>query len=296
MVEREREPLRVPMTVSVNWHPVSRGRLLTMRTLVLLATAFISSAATAGVYIESSEVELGVKPAPAPSVAKIWFDGGRMRSTDSGGDGAIFKDQKLYGLDATRKSYTVVNKAEMDRMGGQLGEMRKKMEAQMANMTPEQRAMMEQMMGKMGGAGPGKAPAKRDVTSTGRTETVGGYKCTLWEVKVDGVKESELCAAAPGSLPGGSEMMNTMREMGEMLKGLTQGLGSMARKTAADAWADLAKIGGIPILTRDFEDGKATSETRLSVIRSESVAASMFDVPAGYKERKLPAIGSGGEE
>jgi hypothetical protein len=267
-----------------------------MRTLVLLTTAFISTAASAGVYIESSETELGVSPAPKPTVAKIWFDGGRMRSTDAGGDGAIFKDQKLYGLDAGKKSYTVVDKAAMDRMGGQLGEMRKKMEAQMANMTPEQRAMMEQMMGKMGGAGAGKQPAKRDVTSTGRSETVGGFKCALWEVKVDGVKEQELCAAAPGSLPGGTEMMKTMREMGEMLKGLTEGLGSMAKRTAADAWADLAKINGIPILTRDFEDGKATSETRLSVIRSESVPGSMFEVPAGYKERKLPTMGGSAEE
>lgn len=268
-----------------------------MRTLLLLSIAFASTAASAGVYLESSEIELGVKPPPAPTVSKIWFDGGRMRSTDGDGDGAIFRDQKIYALDADQKSYTVVDKATMDRMGGQLAEARKQMEAQMANLPPERRAMMEQMMSQMGGGMPGakNKAVKRDVTATGRSETVGGFKCALWEVTIDGVKDSEVCAAAPGSLPGGAEMMKTMREMGEMMKGLTEGLGEMARRTAADTWADLAKINGIPVLTRDFENGKASRETRLSVIRSESVPASTFEVPKGYKERKMPTMGSSEE-
>jgi hypothetical protein len=263
-----------------------------MRTLVLLSLAFASTTASAGVYLESSEIELGVKPPPAPEVSKIWFDGGRMRSTDSDGDGAIFKDQKIYALDAEDKNFTVVDKAAMDRMGGQLAEARKQMEAQMANMPPERRAMMEQMMSQMGGAAPGKKAVKRDVTATGRTETVGGFRCSVWEIAIDGVKDHEVCAAAPGSLPGGTEMLKTMREMGEMLKGLTEGLGQMAQSAATNTWADLAKINGIPILTREFENGKATSETRVSVIRSESVPASTFEVPKGYKERKMPTMGS----
>jgi hypothetical protein len=268
-----------------------------MRTLVLLTIAFAATTASAGTYIESSKTELGVKPAPAPEVSKIWFDGGRMRTNDGTGTGAIFKDQKVYALDAERKTYSVVDKATMDRMGGQMAEARKQMEAQMANMPPERRAMMEQMMSQMGGgAGAAmKKAVKRDVTATGRTETVSGFKCAVWEVALDGVKDQEVCATSPGSLPGGPEVLKTMREMGEMLKGLTEGLGSMARRTAADAWSDLAKINGVPILTRDFEGGKATSETRLTAIRSESVPASMFEVPAGYKERKMPAMGASQE-
>jgi hypothetical protein len=268
-----------------------------MRSLVLASIALASTSASAGVYLESHEIELGVKPASAPEVSKIWFDGGRMRTTDSDGDGAIFREQKIYALDADEKKYTVVDKAAMDRMGGQLAEARKKMEAQMANMPPERRAMMEQMMSQMGGGGPGaKKPVKRDVTATGRSETVGGFRCSIWEVALDGVKDHEVCAAAPGSLPGGAEVLKTMREMGELMKGLTEGLGQMAQGAATDTWADLAKINGVPILTRDFENGKATSETRVSVIRSESVPASTFEVPKGYKERKMPTMGSDEED
>ena len=261
-----------------------------MRTLLLLTIAFASTAASAGVYMESSEIELGVKPPPAPEVSKIWFDGGRMRSNDGTGDGAIFKEQKIYALDGDKKTYSVIDKATMDRMGGQMAEARKKMEAQMANLPPERRAMMEQMMSQMGG-GAAKKAVKRDVTSTGRSETVAGIKCTVWEVVVDGVKEQELCASPVSSMPGGAEVMKTMREIGEMMKGLSEGLGPMAKRSATEAWTDIAKINGVPILTRDFDGGKATSEKRLSVIRSESVPGSTFEVPAGYKERKMPKMG-----
>ena len=121
-----------------------------MRMLAFLTIALASTAASAGVYIESHQVELGEKPAPPPQVSKIYFDGGRMRSNDADGDGAIFKNQTIYALDAENKTYTSVDKAAMDRMGGQLAEARKKMEAQLAGMPPERRAMMEQMMEQMG--------------------------------------------------------------------------------------------------------------------------------------------------
>jgi uncharacterized protein YneF (UPF0154 family) len=261
-----------------------------MRTLAFLTIALASTAASAGVYIESHEVELGVKPAPPPEVSKIWFDGGRMRSNDSDGDGAIFKNKTIYALDAEDKTYTSVDKAAMDRMGGQLAEARKKMEAQLASLPPERRAMMEQMMSQMGGA-PGGKQSKRDVKSTGRSESVGGYKCTIWEVTLDGQKHQELCSTPASALPGGAEVLATMKEIGEMMEGLTAGLGPMAQRSANEEWRDIAKIGGVPILTRDFDGGKASSETRLAVVRNESVPGSMFEVPAGYKERKMPKMG-----
>jgi hypothetical protein len=260
-----------------------------MRTLAFLTIALASTAASAGVYIESHQVELGVKPPPAPSVNKLYFDGGRMRSNDSDGDGAIFKNKTIYALNSENKSYTMVDKAAVDRMAGPLAEARKKMEAQMAGMTPEQRAMMEKMMG---GAAPGGKAPKRDVKATGRSESVAGFKCTIWEVSVNGQKDQELCATPASSIPGGTDVLAVMREIGTMLQGLSEGLGTMARRTAHEEWKDVAKIGGVPILTRDFVDGQPSSETRLAVIRNESVPASMFEVPAGYKEKKMPKMGA----
>src|SRR5581483_11816976 len=102
--------------------------------------------------------------------------------------------------------------ATVDQMAAKLADARKQMQAAMANMPPERRAMMEKMMGQLGGAGAAAADegSKRSLKNTGRTETVANIKCTVWEATVGKDKVEELCAAAPGSVPGGDEMMKTL--------------------------------------------------------------------------------------
>jgi hypothetical protein len=115
----------------------------------------------------------------------------------------------------------------------------------------------------------------------------------VWEATVDGKKEEELCAAKSGSFPGGDEVMNTLKEVGEMLKGFTEQMGKMSRNNATQPWRDLQTMNGIPIIQRDFENGKVTSETRLTAARKESVPGAQFEVPAGYTEKKMPGFAAG---
>jgi hypothetical protein len=258
-----------------------------------LVAAMAATGAFAGAYLESANSEPGSKA--APELNKLWFEGGKMRSENGSKGGgtstAIFKNKALYILDNGSKTYRIIDKATVDQMAVKLGEARKKMEAQMATMPPERRAMMEKMLGQMGAGGAG-AP-KRVLKNTGRTETVGGIKCAVWEATEGGKKAEELCAAAPGAVPGGDDMLKTLREVGEMFKGFSQNLN--AGNKAENAWRDLETINGVPIMTRQFEEGKVTSENRLNVARKESVPASTFEIPAGYTEKKL-SFGPGAGE
>lgn len=274
-----------------------------MRTLRLsftlpLAGFALCATAQAGVYLETVDKELD--GSDAPTTSKMWFDGGRMRTErlehDGDQDIVIFKNQALYTLDPKSKSYRVLDKATAEKMGAQVAAAKKQMEARMAAMPPEQRKKMEEMMAKLGkgGAGammPGAKAPERTLKNSGRTETVAGIKCTVWEAFEDGQKDEELCAAAPGSVPGGDEVIKTFREMSSMLSSFTETLGA---HSGAEPWRDMETINGVPILTRDFDDGKATSETRLTVVRKESVPASSFEVPAGYAEKKMQFPGGGG--
>jgi hypothetical protein len=252
----------------------------------LLVAALASSTAFGGVYLESTASAEDNQS--AARLTKLWFDGGRMRSEQGSGEGgvAIFKDHTLYTLDPKTKSYRALDKATVEQLGDRMAGARKEMEARLASMPPERRAMVEKMMGQMGGAAGAQAP-KRVLKSTGRTENVAGISCLVWEASVDGQKEEELCAAKSDAIPGGDEVMKTLKEIAETLKGFTESVGKITNSAAASPWRDLETLNGVPILQREFANGKLTSETRLTAARKESVPGAQFEVPAGYTEKKM---------
>jgi uncharacterized protein DUF4412 len=260
----------------------------------LLAGSTLSLAAHAGVYLESTDKSVG-SPAEKPSVSKMWFDGGRMRTERLQPDGdsqiVVFKSQSMYMLEPKSKSYRVIDKATAERMGAQVAEAKKKMDERLAAMSPEQRQKMQDLVDKMGSKGgsamaglTGAKPPERTVKNTGRTETVAGIKCTIWEATVNGKKEEELCAAPAAAMPGGDEIMKTFRDIATMLSSFTQSFGGSGDN---QPWRDMEKINGVPILTRDFNDGKVETEMRLTAVRKESVPGASFEVPAGYTEKKM---------
>jgi hypothetical protein len=260
---------------------------LTLTTL-FAGAALGATAAQAGVYLENVEKELDGSKSPVTS--RMWFDGGRMRTERTGEQElVIFKNQAMYTVDSKTKTYRVIDKATAEKMGAQVAAAKKQMEARMAAMPPEQRKKMEEMMAKLGQGGaamlPGAKKSQRSLKNTGRSETVADIKCTVWEVFEDGQKEEELCAAPASSVPSGDEVIRTFKEIGAMFKSFTDSLGS--RNPADQPWKDMDTLNGVPILSREFSDGKATSEMRLTVVRKESVPAAHFEVPAGYTQKKF---------
>jgi len=53
-----------------------------------------------------------------------------------------------------------------------------------------------------------------------------------------------------------------------------------------------SKVNGFPVRTRGYEDGKlGNTEHNMSVWREETFPASMFEVPADYKQKQMPMGG-----
>ena len=49
------------------------------------------------------------------------------------------------------------------------------------------------------------------------------------------------------------------------------------------------KIGGFPVRQRAYEEGKlGDEETLVKEWREEAFPASMFEIPAGYKQKQMP--------
>lgn len=259
---------------------------MTIRILSVAAVALAASTVHAGTILEMVSRDLvNQKTDTHLTMAQD----GKMRVEQKAGDSfMIFKDDTLFTINNREKNYMAMDRAAMKRMAEQINPALKQMQEQMAKMSPEQRAQMEKMMGtRMPGMGKEKSI---EIRKTSRTGKIGSYSCNYVERHEDGAMTEEMCVVPPGSLKGSDELIAAARKMSALLQEMLNGIDAPWLKQMADnQTANFDKIGGVPVLTRHFNAGKAVSETTMKTIRSEAIAASAFEVPAGYTKKDMMA-------
>lgn len=127
------------------------------------------------------------------------------------------------------------------------------------------------------------------VRKTERTETVGQYRCSLWEVTLGGKLMLEACTVPFSSVPGGDELgraYNTDRQRWRAVE-LAQ------RRYAAYqlAWPTFRpplEVEGLPVRVRDAR-GNPSRVFVLHSIRTEAIADDTFRIPADYQVRDVGA-------
>jgi len=259
------------------------------------------AAAVAGLFVSTAQagavVETVSRDMPGgkeTSSTVLYVDGGKLRvehqekAASSAEGGTIFKNDVLYTLDHDKKTYTMIDRATMKQMAVKMNEAMAQVEDQLANMPPEQREMVERMMGRSGEG----ARAKPQYTKTARTETVAGKKCRLWEGARDERKFVEYCVVPFDSIDGGQEVMAAMKNMMGLMEELYEAMNDSGVKDAlfTNEWEGVKAIDGYPVLIRTFENGQPASEDLLKSARSAAVPASQFEVPAGYKQEKMEGL------
>lgn len=196
----------------------------------------------------------------------------------------IYRNDEFLVLNHAEKSYIVMDQAMLDNVSSQVSEAMKQMEAQLANLPPEQRAMAEQMMkgrlqGMMGQEGSG-AP-KFNVQSSGSGEWQS-ESCDLYTVYKGAEKAQEVCAADLDDVAGADEAMAAFRGMAAFIEKLTESL-PMAAGQTINPGELMDQINGFPVRTRMFEAGVFESEAVLESVSEMSLDAAMFAVPADYR-------------
>jgi hypothetical protein len=260
--------------------------LIRMLGCSLLAMTGVSQA---GTVLEMISRDLTNK---TESVAKTFAQDGRMRVETGGAQETfvIFRDDTLYTFDPKRKTYVAMNRATMQKLASQLNPALKMIQEQMKNMSPEQRAQIERMTGtKLPGSE--KAPV-REVRKTSRAGKVAGYSCTYSEVLEDGVMQHEACVVPPADLKGSKELYDVGLKVGALAKDMMASVDApWVRQMMDQQLENFTELGGLPVLTRSFDEGKPLHETTMKSIRTEAIAATQFDIPADYKQQELPNVG-----
>lgn len=237
------------------------------------------------------------------TVTKV--EGDRMRMDIQGEDGqlattTIFlgETDEMYMIDHKKKTYMVMDRERIEALANQMGEAMQQMEAALAQVPPEQRAMMERMMkGKMAAENV-EPPAPPVVTDLGESGSVNGIACQWKQVTRDDVLSQKACVCDEGAIAGGKEMVALAHEMRDFAEGLMQlaksasGMQMFGGGTIGDAAAGMtADLGGFSLISEDY-DGKEEL-TRRSTFESAdevSIPDAEFTPPSGYKRQEIDGL------
>jgi hypothetical protein len=251
----------------------------------------VAGSAHAGTVLYMTNRDLANK---TESIVKTYAQDGRMRVETGGAQDTfvIFRDETIYTFDPKQKTYIAMDRATMQKLASQLNPALKMLQDQMANMSPEQRAQIERMTGtKLPGST--KEPVQ-EIRKTSRTGKVAGYSCTYSEVLEDGVLQHEACVVPPGDLKGSKELYDVATKVGALVKDMMASVDAPWVKQMMDRQMEnFTALGGLPVLTRTFDEGKPLNESTMQSIRNETIPASQFEIPAGFKARDLPSVGAG---
>jgi hypothetical protein len=254
---------------------------------LLFGLALISGVAHAGVVYDLTNRSLTTPPS-ASVVTHYFVQGEKVRVAASDGKVVfIFKDQTIYVIDNTARSVSAEKYATLEQIAAKTANTLKQLQDAVASAPADQRAALEQAARQtMELSDHQSQPVARSYRMTGRSESVAGHSCRIWEESENGVKRLELCVAPVKTVPGGAEVLRGMRTLSQYWRGSTFALGVEYGPTPW--WSGIDTLGGVPILIREFKDGKAIGETTLTAMRVDLPGASHFDLPVGYSVQEQP--------
>lgn len=223
------------------------------------------------------------------SIATVYAQDGKMR-VEAGGpqdNFAVFSGEAMNAINPKDRNYVVIDRASMKQMAATMNPALKQLQERLASMSPEQRAQMEKMMG---GQMPGMSgkPVVEEIRKTGKSGKVAGYNCSYSEILLDGVVASEVCVAPLGALKGSQELYDASAKLGALMEDVLKELDAPWLKEMATRQVEnYSKLGGVPVFTRSFKDGKPTRESTLQSIATQAVPANLFEVPAGFTRKEI---------
>ncbi len=221
---------------------------------------------------------------------KIYAQSNKIRMEHGGENEAsatmIFLGNEFLYVDHDDKSYMVMDEATMNQMSAQINDAMKEMEAQLAGMPPEQRAMVEQMMkgqmqGMMGQQGDTAPPPRVEAMGSGEWKS---RKCREYAVFEGSVKTQQLCAADLDDVEGSDEVIEGFRAMAAYITKMTESL-PMRSDDGLNPGELMDQIDGFPVHTIDYANGEVLSESSLDSIEERDLDEAMFQVPDGYRRR-----------
>ncbi|MBD3287766.1 hypothetical protein GF337_03090 [candidate division KSB1 bacterium] len=208
---------------------------------------------------------------------RVYYKNGKMKIEDKdGGNVVIMRLDKevTWMIDKKKGVYTEMTMSDMKAQMNKANEAMQKMQKQMEDMPPEQRKMMEKMMGdKMKSMASGEG-MNITVKKTDETKTINGYNCR--KIVYYSGDEPIMDIWLTDKYQLGSEFVKSYAQMG-LIKG--------------DLSEATKNMKGFPIKSEMQMDAgmgkKIESTTTVTKIVPTSVSDSQFELPKGLKKTEM---------
>ena len=249
--------------------------LRTATALLLLSAALPASA---GVVLEFTDRS----PGEEASLSKA-FIGPQNARIESGGQVMIFRGDKqvLWILDPQANTYMELTK---EGVPGMPADAMKQMEAAMAGMSPEERAMVESMMkgrGAPGAPAPAAPPAPLTWAANGTSDSIGGHACKGWDGSRGGKLQEQICASDWTTFGLTESDFGSLLQLAEFMKKMTGPMAQQAQRPLMEA-----DVPGLP-LRSVIKSPQGDSIHEITKIDKTDVASSLFELPAGAKKESM---------
>jgi len=227
-------------------------------------------------------------PPVAPVVTRYYSDDGQVRV---GGPNAkmayLFKDGIMYAIDNPSRAVHVLKHATLTQVSAHYTDAVKQLEAAAAGAPADQRDEAQRKAADMKAVSDRLLqPVPRDYRVTARFESADGRACRIWEERENGTKRLELCVAPLASVQGGADIVNGMKTLSQFRQGSNFAFG--VDFGLSEWWPDIARLGGVPLLIREYKYDSVVSEVLLTAIRQGVPKASLLDLPDGYQVQEGP--------
>ena len=252
----------------------------------VVALCFVASPLQAqGILLVQKETRGG-----KTTTNQIQIDKNALRAESSADQTAVTYDaqkQLVRQLNLAAKTYQEMSKADLDQMKQQMDSAM----AQLQNLPPAQRQMLEQMMqgrgmpGMPGMAGMAAAAAPKPVFRASGTDKVGNWSCTKYEGYVNQQKTVEVCAADPKTFNLSPADFDIARQLTELVKSFAP---ESTDRLVVNGSVQDQGYAGIALRRTTFSNGAIDTVTEITELRREIIPASTFEVPAGFRKEASP--------
>jgi hypothetical protein len=247
----------------------------------------------AGVRIQIESVEVSTGDV---TKREILVDADRIRMNESGKkdhNSVLFLTDggrnRLVMLDNDKGEYRELDQQTIDQMSGQVSAAAAQMQAQMKDMTPEQRAMVEQMMKGRGIAtAPAASTAARTVFTAKGSGTANGFACTKYDITRGGENVGELCAASPAAMRLSDADFKAYDKMKDLLTSMLNMSSAILPNSVSMATLGQNGYSGFPVQQITIKDGKITDKTDTRSVGRASFSNDDFSLGEAKQVDFLP--------